>query len=128
MAILTLVFGGLLMLLGVVGYISTGMASVTALIPTFFGVPLLVLGWLGRNPDRLKLTMHIAVMLTMVGFLGSVQGLPKLIQLLQGIEVARPGAAIAQSLMALLSIVHVGFSIHSFVDVRRRRAAEEAEA
>jgi hypothetical protein len=128
MANVTVIFGALLTLLGILGYLVTGMASVTALIPAFFGIPVIVLGWLGRNPDRLKLTMHIAVTLTLIGFFGTIQGLPKLLHILQGIDVARPAAVIVQSAMALICIVHVALSINSFVQVRRRKSASESEA
>ena len=49
MARTTIVFGIMLVVLGLVGYVGTGAASVTALIPAFFGAVLGFLGWLGLN-------------------------------------------------------------------------------
>ena len=40
----TIVLGIILIILGLVSFLGTGMQSVTALIPTFFGLVFLVLG------------------------------------------------------------------------------------
>ncbi|WP_297838489.1 hypothetical protein [Ignavibacterium sp.] len=49
---------------GLYGYFGISSESITALIPTFFGIPLLILGWLGLNEKYLKHTMHGAAVLT----------------------------------------------------------------
>ena len=52
MSVLSLVVAALLIALGVGGYIASGMASVTALIPAFLGFPIarFVACWLARKP------------------------------------------------------------------------------
>ncbi|DAC36162.1 MAG TPA: hypothetical protein HA286_04195, partial [Candidatus Poseidoniaceae archaeon] len=61
---LTQIVGGALILEGIGFYFGTGMESFTAFIPSFFGLPLLILGVAaGRIPEKRKLIMHIAVVI-----------------------------------------------------------------
>ena len=124
MAKVTIVFGAALTLLGILGYFMSGGASLTALIPVIPGSLLEVFGVLALNEKRLKMAMHTAVLVGLLAFLGAVPGLIRLPQLLSGGEVARPGAVIAQSIMALLMAIYVGLCVKSFVDARRARKAE----
>ena len=93
-----------LIALGVGGYLGTGRSSVTALIPAFVGVPLLVLGIAAARatpsgPRRIGLA---AVILGLVGFAGSAPGLLSTAVIVAGGEVARPTAAILRAAMAVL--------------------------
>ena len=119
MVSVTMTLGALLSLIGVIAYAVTGMVSVTALIPTFFGIPLMILAQLGKAEERRKMTMHIAVVITLLGFLGSVSGIPQAITLMTGGEVALPSAAIVRSLIAIICLVHVVLSVRSFIEARR---------
>jgi hypothetical protein len=119
----TIGIGVALILLGLIGYSATGAASVTALIPAFFGVVLGALGWLSRDDKRRKLVMHIAVVVGLLGFAGSVSGIPKLMRMVGGAEIARPAAAISQSIMAVLTGVFVALCVKSFIDARRNPPA-----
>ena len=119
MVSLTMSVGALLSLLGLVAYVVTGMVSLTALIPTFFGVALVLLAQLGKAQARRKLTMHIGVLIALLGFLGSASGIPKVLSLLGGGEVVRPEAAAIQSLMALICLVYVVMGVRSFIAARR---------
>jgi uncharacterized membrane protein len=111
--------GILLTLLGILSYTVTGAASWTALIPAFVGIPLFLLGLFARNEKARKHLMHAAVVLALVGFLGSIPGLLALPALLSGGEVARPAAAAVQSVMAVLCLVFVIFAVRSFIQARR---------
>lgn len=122
MATTTIGFGIVLIVLGLVSYFGTDMVSPTALIPSAFGLLLIILGALARDEKRRKMAMHIAVAVGLVGFLGTVAGLLKLYTMLAGGEVARPKAVVAQSIMALLLLVYVGMCVKSFIDARRKRA------
>lgn len=121
MPAVSVAIGIVMILLGVLAYFGTGGQSVTALIPAFFGAPLAVLGALARDERRLKTTMHIAAILMLLGFLGSVRGIPAAIALLSGGIVERPAAAVVQTAMALLCAVFLVLAVKSFVDARRRR-------
>jgi hypothetical protein len=117
----TIAFGVVLIVLGVAGYFGSGAASVTALIPAIFGVVLAGLGVLARNEGMRKHAMHGAVLIGLVGFLGSARGLLQLPALMSGGEVARPAAVIAQSVMALLMLLFVVLCVRSFINARVRR-------
>src|SRR5688572_32328469 len=75
MAHTTIVFGLLLTGLGLVGYFLAGGVSVTALIPAFFGIVLLALGFLARSEPMRKHAMHAAAAVALIGFLGALMSL-----------------------------------------------------
>lgn len=114
-------FGIALIVLGVAGYVLTGMQSPTALIPAAIGLLLALLGAIGQNPERRKMAMHIAAAVGLIGFLGSVPGLFKLFPLMAGEPVERPNAVITQAVMAVLTLVFVILCVRSFVNARRSR-------
>jgi uncharacterized membrane protein len=120
----TIVFGALLTLLGVGSYFLSGMVSVTALIPAFFGLPVLVLGWVMRDPARTKHAAHGAALLALIGLAGSARGVGPFVSLLTGGDVERPSAAIAQTLMAFACVVFLVLAIKSFRDARKAQVAE----
>ncbi|HEV8630645.1 MAG TPA: hypothetical protein VGV61_10040 [Thermoanaerobaculia bacterium] len=123
MPIVTIVYGLLLIVLGVGFYAGTGEASVTALIPAFFGVPLVVCGVLARRERLLKHAMHAAAVLGLLAFLGSLPGLVRFFVFIHGGTVARPNAVLEQAFMAALSLVFVVLCVRSFIEARRARAA-----
>lgn len=118
----TVALGILLILLGLAAYFGTGRSSPTALIPAFFGLPLLVLGFLGHKDHLRKHSMHVAAALALIGFLGTVSGLYEAFVLLGGGAVERPAATVVQALMALLCAIFIALSIRSFVLARRSRS------
>ena len=63
--------------------------------------------------------MHAAALLALIGFVGSVQGIFTLLSLATGDEAARPVAAIAQSIMALLCLAFIVFAVRSFIQARK---------
>ena len=77
MAKLSIAYGVIFILMGLYSYFGISSESVTALIPAFFGVPMLILGWLGLNEKYLKHAMHGAAVLTLLGFAGTAGGLIK---------------------------------------------------
>ncbi len=122
MRTVTIWFGIALILLGLIGFFATGGVSPTALIPAGFGIVFLLLAALARNPQRRAWAMHIAVVAALIGLLGALPGLARLVTLISGGEVLRPAAAVAQSVMAVLMGIYVGLGIRSFVVARRQRA------
>lgn len=121
---MTVVLGAFLTVLGVAAYgwgIANPPASVTALIPTFIGLPILLLGvWAKRSPARLALATHIAIVLALIGLVGSARGLLSLPALLtRSDELARPAAVLVQSLMAVACLVYMVFAVRSFIAARR---------
>jgi uncharacterized membrane protein len=127
MAKTTIVFGVLLMILGLAGYFYTGSLHPTALIPTWFGVAMVIGGFLAISPSesRRKLFMHVNVTIGLVGLLGAV------IEALRGYGAARSAGldpdyiALASKLtMAGLLLIYVNLCIKSFIEVRRLRKLE----
>jgi uncharacterized membrane protein len=118
MAYTTIVFGLLLTALGLAGYLLGGAASVTALIPAFFGIVLLVLGFLARAEALRKHAMHAAAVVALLGFAGALMSL-----LRAPLETRSALANFSQVTMALLTAVFIVLCIKSFRDARRARAA-----
>ncbi len=125
MAKLTIVYGVIFILMGLYSYFGISSESVTALIPAFFGVPMLILGWLGLNEKYLKHAMHGAAVLTLLGFAGTVGGLIKFFKMLGGAEMERPAAITVQAIMAILCLIFLIFAIKSFIDARKNRMKSE---
>lgn len=123
---ITVGFGGLLIVVGLAAYFGAGRTSITAMIPAFFGVPILLLGVLAFRDGMRKHAMHGAAGLALLGLLGSIGGLPKLFALLSGGAVARPTAAVVQSIMAVLCVAFLALAIRSFIAARRERLAQPA--
>jgi hypothetical protein len=119
MSQMSVVVGGLLVVLGVACYVMTGMVSVTALIPAFFGVVIAACGVLGRAEARRKTMMHAAMGVALLGILGSFSGF---IAVARGLMAGEPlgAAAISRSLMAGLLIAYLVMGVRSFIAARRR--------
>jgi hypothetical protein len=113
----TRVVGFLLVLLGVVGYVGTGMASFTALIPALVGALFLILAMVARSPQARRHVMHAAVALALLLVLGVV---PRIVGAVNAGEAARP-AVLAQMAMAAILLVYVLLGVKSFIDARRAR-------
>ncbi len=121
MAPVAMVFGILLTVLGLVGYFGAEpeKQSVTALIPAFVGVPLLVLGILGLQERLRKHAMHLAAALGLLGFLGAGG---RLAMSAMKDDFTWGTAQVSQALMAALCAVFVGLCVKSFRDARRARS------
>lgn len=122
MANITVALAAALIVLGVGGYFGSGRVSPTALIPAAFGLVLLILGMVARDPGKRKHAMHGAAMVGVLGVLGTASGLVKFIRMATGEAVARPQAVVAQAAMCVLCLVFVALCVKSFIDARRTRA------
>lgn len=112
--------GILLILIGIVGYaygVTSGNASITALIPAFFGVALAGLGLGARSKENLrKHLMHAALLVALVGFI-----MPTGRLLSRANEFVLSPATLAQILMAAVCLLFLILGIKSFADARRNR-------
>lgn len=115
-----LLFGFILIALGVGSYLATGADSVTALIPAFAGAALVVFGLLARMGHVMNLIFaHLAVLLGVVGALGGiVMGVRKLAS---GVPLDGSIAPYMQLAMGLILLVYVVFCVRSFIAARRTR-------
>lgn len=125
MAKLLITFGLILIVIGLVSYFGISSESITALIPTFLGIPVLVLGWLGLNEKYLKHSMHAVAIIMLLGFGGTVSGLIKFFKMIGGEQFERPSAITVQAIVAILCLTFLVFAIKSFIDARKNRVKSE---
>ena len=122
MARFSIILGIILIALGLISYFGISSESITALIPTFLGIPILILGYLALNEKYLKHAMHGALVLVILGFGGTVGGLIKFFRMLGGEVFERSSAITVQAIMALLCLIFLIFAIKSFIDARRGKS------
>ena len=127
MPIVTIIFGALLTAFGLHLYIDsvTPDPSVTALIPAFFGVPLILCGLLARRDPWRMHAMHVAVMLGLVGALAAfgrlMMKLPTLLPSLISDDPIVHRPVRAMFVMGLVCTIYVVLCVRSFIQARRRR-------
>jgi hypothetical protein len=124
MAKVSIVFAVLLIALGVGSYFGTGSQHPTALIPTWFGLALGLVGMLAMSPDpgRRKLYMHINVTIGLLGFLGAAGRAITSYGHARSEGIAPDRIALgAQLAMAALLLIYVLMCVRSFIEARRAR-------
>lgn len=118
----TIIFSILFTLVGILAFSLTGAVHKTALIPTYFGIVLLVLGLLGQKENLRKHVMHAALLVVLLALFGTARSLLKLPSAFDG-TAERPFAIYAQAVTALLAITYLALGIRSFIQARRSRSA-----
>jgi hypothetical protein len=111
---LTLVIGGILVVLGVVAYVATGAASVTALIPAFVGLLLVICGVIAGRGEKAR--MHATHAALLIALLGAIGALMRVITV-----AALTPAVIVSAIMFVLLVVYLVMGIRSFIAARRAR-------
>ena len=132
MAPIAILFGVLLTLLGggVYAYslaTEPDRASMTSLIPAFFGISLIVLGVVARDEKKRMHAMHGAAMVGLIGF--AIPAAMVILALIRG-QAFQEGYELrhgVQSIMAVLCAIFVGWCVKSFIDARKARKAREAQ-
>jgi hypothetical protein len=122
MAKVTLIFAVLLALLGLAGFLGTGSAHPTALIPLWFGLALGIFGFLAINPSqgRRKLFMHINVTIALLGFLGGAAEAVRGYLHAKAAELQpNPIALASKAALAGLLLIYVILCVRSFIAARR---------
>jgi hypothetical protein len=119
----TVLFGIILSAIGLFGYFWSAAEhpSPTALIPTGFGVVLIVLGILAHRASARMHAMHAAAAVALIGFLlAGGRGFMKLGSAASDdLTISRPVRLVL--LMAIVCLVYVGLCVVSFISARRRR-------
>jgi hypothetical protein len=102
--------------------------KVTALIPAFFGLALVVCGALAMKESRKKHAMHAAAMVGLLGFIGAfVMVVKELVRVMSdGGPLKRPTAFWSQCAMAALCVVFVVLCVQSFIAAKKARVAAQA--
>ena len=110
----SLLFGVLLIALGVVFYFMTGSKSFTALIPAAFGVVILGCGLLAIKASLRKTAAHAGAVVGLLGLAGGFgMAIPKFIAGEAG------SAQLEQFLMGVLCVVYLWFCVCSFIAARK---------
>jgi hypothetical protein len=110
----------LLSLIGIAGYaygLMNDSASITALIPFFFGSVLEALGFVAKSSEKLrKHLMHVAVIIGLLGFLAP---LGRLLPNMGNLTMSP--AVLSQIAMSAICLVFVILSVRSFIAARKAR-------
>lgn len=110
-----------LILVGIAGYVwgmLDGKASVTALIPAFFGIVIALLGAFAKSSESMrKHLMHAALLVALLGFVIPAY---RLLSNLSGLTLS--AGVVAQAAMALICFMFLILGIQSFVNARRSGA------
>jgi hypothetical protein len=112
---------------GIMFFILTGQKSMTAAIPAFVGIPLLLSSFLMmQNPSNTKqvsIAAHVAVTVSLLGFLGgAVMGI------LGIVKTNKPSTTVADCLiMAAFSLIHVVASVRHFIKIAGLKRAAKAK-
>jgi len=107
------IVGILLTVQGVGFYVGTAFASVTALIPAFVGLPILIVGLVALKESARKHAMHAAAGLALLGFLAAAGRL-----ISAGPSTSAAGISVL--ILAAITGVFLALCIKSFADARGR--------
>lgn len=113
MAKQTQLVGVILVAVGVVAYVATGFASVTALLPAVLGLIIGMLGIVAVRIDMGRHAIHVALVVALIGLLGSLQPLG-------GLADAHP-AAITSLVTVLVLAIYLALGVRSFLRARQSR-------
>lgn len=125
MTSITRMLGAALVAVGVVSFVATGSDAVTALIPALLGVVILVLGIVAAREAVHRHAIHAALVVALLGALGTLMNVVELPALLGGEDVDRPAAVVASTITFLLCVGYVVLGVRSF---KAARAAREGTA
>ena len=110
MKILTISFGTVLTVLGIVYYYVTDTSGISVMVPVVFGIFIILLGFLqGRWKHRHPL--YGSLILAVLVFIGSLRALFNLFKMLTGGEVAEPTAVLVRSLIGVLCMVFIALGL-----------------
>jgi hypothetical protein len=128
MAKLTIILGILLIIIGVSGFVVTGSAHPTALIPAAAGVLFIIFGALAstENSKKRMLWMHISVTIALLLFLSLIPADIYVIRLSRGVSFPHPIAILEKSATSLLCLLYVLLCVRSFITARRQRTLNPA--
>ena len=110
--------GAILVLWGIAAYIISGQSSITAMIPSFMGAPLMILGLLSEKiPDMRHHLMHASMVMALLMVLGGARVFADFSDM----------SNLAISSHIILIFVGATFMICGIMSFRAARLAREAE-
>tara|TARA_B110000014_G_C19963693_1_gene498797 strand:+ start:405 stop:818 length:414 start_codon:yes stop_codon:yes gene_type:complete len=119
MPLVAMIEGGFLVLFGIATYLYSGQSSFTALIPSIFGLGLLIPGYVAYyNSEMSKHAMHVTAVFALLGTLG---GLDSVLGFLDGNYSL---GNISKGVLLIICGEYMFFCILSFRAARIKREQE----
>ena len=115
---LSLIFGLLLNVVGLVGFFETGATHYTALIPCALGLLLFISGLVALKKSLHQHAMHVAVLVALIGFLATASSLGKISALINGTLGIHEAAVLSKFSTAVLCGIFFILCVRSFVRAR----------
>ena len=117
---ITIIYGIFLIVWGVAVTIFSDSQSITSLIPTIFGLTIIILSFFAKKiPNRKKLFMHIVVLIGFIIFLG---GLDLIRGLIQGNIFVNLWASSSKFMMLISGLSFIILCIKSFIFNRKNKS------
>ena len=117
---ITIIYGIFLVVWGVVVTIFSYSQSITSLIPSIFGLTIIILSFFAKKfPNRKKLFMHIVVLIGFIIFLG---GLDLIRGLIQGNIFVNLWASLSKFMMMISGLLFIILCIKSFIYNRKNKS------
>lgn len=121
MLALTIWTGALLVATGVIAYIVTDFVSVTALIPAFIGVLLLIAALVGRRSGKVsKYANYTSLAIALLGALGALMNVVKIGDLIAG-TAERPSAIVTSLIMFVVLVAYLAAGVRYVVKAHAAR-------
>ena len=118
MSSLAIIFGILLNIVGLFGFLETGATHYTALIPCALGLLLILSGLIAKKENLRRHAMHVAVLVALLGFLGTASAFGKINLLFAATADPKAAAIMAKSATAFLCLLFFILCVRSFVKAR----------
>ena len=117
---ITIIYGIFLVVWGVVVTIFSDSQSITSLIPTIFGLAIIILSFFAKKfTNKKKLFMHIVVLIGFIIFLG---GLDLIRGLIQGNIFVNLWASSSKFMMLISGLSFIILCIKSFIFNRKNKS------
>ena len=117
---ITIIYGIFLVVWGVVVTIFSDSQSITSLIPTIFGLTIIILSFFAKKfTNKKKLFMHIVVLIGFIIFLG---GLDLIRGLIQGNMFVNLWASSSKFMMLISGLSFIILCIKSFIFNRKNKS------
>ena len=114
---ISIFYGIFLIIFGIFISLVSNSNSLTSYIPTFFGLPIYIFGYLSiRYPEKKKLFMHIIVLIGFIVFLGGLdflRGYPDFFE--------NFWADISKLTLLISGLIFTYINIQSFIYIRKNR-------
>ncbi|MGK0185045.1 MAG: hypothetical protein ACI9R3_000820 [Verrucomicrobiales bacterium] len=126
MSKISIFFGLLLVTLGLAFYVATGSEKVTALIPSFLGAVIILLGAVALVPKFKKHAAHGAALAGLLGILGGLgMGLKAV---MSAGDIEHPLAVTEQFIMGIICVFYLILCVKSFIGARKAMKAAATTA